>query len=78
METETIASRNIVDLLLYEEFGLGTCGSLISGSGADVDENATHIPERSGFVLGWDCWGNMNFYLYHEVLNLARFRKFGL
>ena len=55
METETIASRNVVDLLLHEEFGSGICGSLISGSGTDVDENATHVPESSGFVLGWDC-----------------------
>ncbi|KAF8446323.1 FAD/NAD(P)-binding domain-containing protein [Boletus edulis BED1] len=55
METETIASRNVVDLLLHEEFGSGICGSLISGSETDAHENATRVPESSGFVLGWDC-----------------------
>ncbi|KAG8220136.1 Prenylcysteine lyase-domain-containing protein [Butyriboletus roseoflavus] len=53
METETIASRNVVDLLLHEEFGSGICGSLISGAG--VRENATRASESSDFVLGWDC-----------------------
>jgi prenylcysteine oxidase/farnesylcysteine lyase len=55
METETIASRNVVDLLLHEEFGSGICGSLISGSDADVPENITRVSESSDFVLGWDC-----------------------
>ncbi|KAH0838635.1 FAD/NAD(P)-binding domain-containing protein [Lanmaoa asiatica] len=51
METETIASRNTVDLLLHEEFGSGICGSLISG----VRKNTTHVTESNDFVLGWDC-----------------------
>lgn len=55
METETIASRNVVDLLLHEEFGSGICGSLISGSDVGVLENATRVLENSNFVLGWDC-----------------------
>ncbi|KAG2129757.1 FAD/NAD(P)-binding domain-containing protein [Suillus clintonianus] len=50
METETIASRNIVDLLLHEEFGTGICGSLLSET-----ENATQIAAPADFVLGWDC-----------------------
>jgi len=50
METETIASRNVVDLLLHEEFGTGICGSLLSGS-----ENATRTTVSNDFVLGWDC-----------------------
>ncbi|KAF9229709.1 FAD/NAD(P)-binding domain-containing protein [Gyrodon lividus] len=54
METETIASRNVVDLLLHEEFGSGICGSLISGS-ETVEENKTRATENSEFVLGWDC-----------------------
>lgn len=55
METETIASRNVVDLLLHEEFGSGICGSLISGSEEiGMRENATHV-DSDGFVLGWDC-----------------------
>ncbi|KAF8557352.1 FAD/NAD(P)-binding domain-containing protein [Imleria badia] len=53
METETIASRNVVDLLLHEEFGSGICGSSISGS--ETGENVTRASESSGFVLGWDC-----------------------
>lgn len=55
METETIASRNVVDLLLHEEFGSGICGSLISGSETSVRENTTHVADSDEFVLGWDC-----------------------
>lgn len=50
METETIASRNVVDLLLHEEFGSGICGALLSGT-----ENATQTTTPVDFVLGWDC-----------------------
>ncbi|KAG2753348.1 FAD/NAD(P)-binding domain-containing protein [Suillus brevipes Sb2] len=50
METETIASRNVVDLLLHEEFGTGICGALLSGT-----ENATQTATPADFVLGWDC-----------------------
>ncbi|KAG2070713.1 FAD/NAD(P)-binding domain-containing protein [Suillus decipiens] len=50
LETETIASRNIVDLLLHEEFGTGICGALLSGI-----ENATQTATPADFVLGWDC-----------------------
>jgi prenylcysteine oxidase/farnesylcysteine lyase len=50
METETIASRNVVDLLLHEEFGTGICGALLSGS-----ENATRTTVSNVFVLVWDC-----------------------
>lgn len=55
METETIASRNVVDLLLHEEFGSGICGALISGTETGVLENTTSVSDSSGFVLGWDC-----------------------
>ncbi|KAG9314696.1 hypothetical protein JVU11DRAFT_5503 [Chiua virens] len=55
METETIASRNVVDLLLHEEFGSGICGSLISRSETGVRENATYMSDSGDFVLGWDC-----------------------
>ncbi|KAF8845457.1 FAD/NAD(P)-binding domain-containing protein [Paxillus ammoniavirescens] len=54
METETIASRNVVDLLLHEEFGSGICGSLISGP-VTGEENKTSVVDSSDFVLGWDC-----------------------
>lgn len=50
METETIASRNVVDLLLHEEFGTGICGALLSET-----ENATQTAASNDFVLGWDC-----------------------
>ncbi|KAG1825546.1 Prenylcysteine lyase-domain-containing protein [Suillus subaureus] len=50
METETLASRNVVDLLLHEEFGTGICGALLSGT-----ENATQTAAPADFVLGWDC-----------------------
>ncbi|KIM66752.1 hypothetical protein SCLCIDRAFT_1210801 [Scleroderma citrinum Foug A] len=54
METETIASRNVVDLLLHEEFGSGLCGSQISGPETDQG-NGTHNTTSEDFVLGWDC-----------------------
>ncbi|KAI6045180.1 FAD/NAD(P)-binding domain-containing protein [Pisolithus marmoratus] len=54
METETVASRNVVDLLLHAEFGSGLCGSQLSGT--ETGEGDT--PRDGGsedFVLGWDC-----------------------
>ncbi|KAG6857603.1 hypothetical protein H0H87_010171 [Tephrocybe sp. NHM501043] len=52
METETVASRNVVDLLLNEQFGTGICGPLTSSQ--DSTGNVTRV-EAEGFVLGWDC-----------------------
>ncbi|KAE9395928.1 hypothetical protein BT96DRAFT_942062 [Gymnopus androsaceus JB14] len=50
METETVASRNVVDLLLNEEFGGSSiCGPRISGSTKEA------IVKESDFVFGWDC-----------------------
>jgi prenylcysteine oxidase / farnesylcysteine lyase len=43
MEPETIASRNIVDLLLQEKFNASIC-PLESEKGV-----------KEGFVYGWDC-----------------------
>ena len=54
METETIASRNVVDLLLHEEFGSGLCGSPLSCPETDHG-NGTHNTISEDFVLGWDC-----------------------
>ncbi|KAG1716771.1 hypothetical protein ID866_369 [Astraeus odoratus] len=55
METETVASRNVVDLLLHEEFGSGICGPQLSGP-KDGTENVTHDANTDDdFVLGWDC-----------------------
>lgn len=57
METETLASRNVVDLLLNEEFNSGICGSLISAS--ESTQNQRLLREASlkvkDFVIGWDC-----------------------
>lgn len=50
METQTIASRNVVDLLLNEEFGSSICGSRIASS--SLDGKQTH---GENFVYGWDC-----------------------
>ncbi|KXN81104.1 Farnesylcysteine lyase [Leucoagaricus sp. SymC.cos] len=60
METETVSSRNVVDLLLNEEFNAGICGSRISDSNS---ENFTHTNETTttrkqdedNYVYGWDC-----------------------
>lgn len=49
METETIASRNVVDLLLDEKFNSGICGSKI------LDSTEAKMTEDQDFVLGWDC-----------------------
>jgi len=51
METETIASRNIVELLLHEAFDTGICGPKIS----KTKENGTLVEIPADFVLGWDC-----------------------
>ena len=51
METETIASRNVVDLLLNEAFGTGICGPKLSTQ--EANETLAEYP--ADFVLGWDC-----------------------
>jgi len=51
METETIASRNVVDLLLRETFGTGLCGHKTSS----LEANDTLTGDPADFVLGWDC-----------------------
>lgn len=43
METEILASRNVVDLLLQEKFNSSICMS---------DKGKEASPE---FVYGWDC-----------------------
>ena len=59
METETISSRNIVDLLFREEFNSGICGSS-AALPVDSDLDSHHVLKNEGalnksFVLGWDC-----------------------
>ncbi|KAH9926192.1 uncharacterized protein B0H18DRAFT_1006933 [Fomitopsis serialis] len=48
METETVAARNAVDLLLREELGASICPP------TDHQTNAS-ISTGKDFVLGWDC-----------------------
>jgi prenylcysteine oxidase / farnesylcysteine lyase len=47
METETLASRNVVDLLMQEKFNSSIC---------PLDEEKREgAPVHEGFVYGWDC-----------------------
>jgi prenylcysteine oxidase/farnesylcysteine lyase len=48
METETVASRNVVDTLLHDHFGSGVCGPRDA-------ERASAADAGPDFVLGWDC-----------------------
>ena len=50
METETIASRNVVDLLLHDEYNAGICPA--AAEDEDAAEAGVHDEK---FVLGWDC-----------------------
>ena len=52
METETVASRNAIDLLLNEEFQTSVCGPRISGS--EKEKNLT-LENEQDFIYGWDC-----------------------
>ncbi|KAF9454994.1 hypothetical protein P691DRAFT_770093 [Macrolepiota fuliginosa MF-IS2] len=56
METETISSRNVVDLLLNDEFNSGICGPRISDSDSK-DNNTTSeaTKDEDDYVYGWDC-----------------------
>lgn len=45
METETVASRGVVDLLLKEKFGQGICPTGVN----------SNPPAGSDFIWGWDC-----------------------
>lgn len=70
METETVSSRNIVDLLLNEEFNTNICGAApLSTSGSesidsklDSENDTTRTNEatmtdqdKDDYVYGWDC-----------------------
>ncbi|OBZ77505.1 hypothetical protein A0H81_01708 [Grifola frondosa] len=58
METETIASRNAVDLLLQEQFDAGICGKSTVGDDdgdASSENESSHEKDGKDFVLGWDC-----------------------
>ncbi|KAI0683508.1 FAD/NAD(P)-binding domain-containing protein [Earliella scabrosa] len=49
METETIASRNVVELLLQEQFNAGLCKTQDAEGDEPVKEKG------KDFVYGWDC-----------------------
>jgi len=58
METETVSSRNVVDLLLHDEFNAGICKpSITEDHGAQKPLPATTAPSRASedFVFGFDC-----------------------
>ena len=55
METETISSRNVVDLVLNDEFGSSICGQTISASSEEQQTTETSSPDTKDFVFGWDC-----------------------
>ncbi|KAF9458739.1 Prenylcysteine lyase-domain-containing protein [Collybia nuda] len=56
METETISSRNVVDLLLSEEFNASICDSRTpTPESADDPIVHTATPNDKDFVIGWDC-----------------------
>lgn len=68
METSTLAARNIVDIMLREEFGTGLCVKVATPAYEDSQRTepeqevlgvpAPHEAETADnldFVLGWDC-----------------------
>lgn len=56
METETISSRNIVELMLNDEFSSSICGRTISESDEnDASQHLTSAKDAQEFVFGWDC-----------------------
>ncbi|KAF6766488.1 Prenylcysteine lyase-domain-containing protein [Ephemerocybe angulata] len=58
METETISSRNVVDLFLNEHFQTGICGSNIAASPEapnDTTPASKAVPEDDSLIYGWDC-----------------------
>jgi prenylcysteine oxidase / farnesylcysteine lyase len=55
METETISARNVVDLLLNEEFGTGICGPRIASQAQNLRDAYNDYQQSETFVYGWDC-----------------------
>jgi len=67
METETISSRNTVDLLLNEEFNASICGASKTPDSESIDfeskndstrtneTTATQEQDKDDYVYGWDC-----------------------
>ncbi|KAJ3575893.1 hypothetical protein NP233_g794 [Leucocoprinus birnbaumii] len=63
METETVSSRNVVDLLLHEEFNAAICGSNEFNSDSTNNTSnrtndaitTTRKQDEDNYVYGWDC-----------------------
>jgi len=60
METETVSSRNVVDLMLNDEFSASICGRSIAAAESEGDQSVKNLPTVSedsakDFVFGWDC-----------------------
>jgi prenylcysteine oxidase/farnesylcysteine lyase len=55
METETVASRNVVDLLLNEEFSSGICGITSPTPGEELFSGTLQVGVGEDPVFGWDC-----------------------
>jgi prenylcysteine oxidase/farnesylcysteine lyase len=59
METQTVASRNVVDLLLRDEFNSAICPHGIpSDEDSAQDPLSVNVPPSKtseDFVLGFDC-----------------------
>ena len=61
METETIAARNVVELLMQEEFGASICNTKSEPSPDPDNKNEKGKKEKTKdepdkkFIYGWDC-----------------------
>ncbi|EDR15109.1 uncharacterized protein LACBIDRAFT_300931 [Laccaria bicolor S238N-H82] len=55
METETVASRNVVDLLLNEEFSSGICDITSPTPGEELFSGTLQVGAGEDPVFGWDC-----------------------
>ena len=64
METQTISSRNIVDLIFRDRFNTDICGSKAEFITSHTPESAQSVLKEEkvetnekpdDFVLGWDC-----------------------
>lgn len=59
METETVSSRNVVDLMLNDEFGASICGRSIAATEHEEQsaEKVLSVSQDAAedYAYGWDC-----------------------
>ena len=57
METETVAARNVVELLMKEQFDAGLCKTDTTPLTDDEtgEQTGEPSPQKKEFVYGWDC-----------------------